>query len=137
LIIDLQKILHTIILNKSTDFEPHLFSASATDKIKNIAVKTNMADLVRMWQMLLKGNVEVANSSSQKMAMEMLLVRMCYLSDLPNLEQIISKNSAQIKPQNNNEEPINKDTSVNNPNSNSDQELVGEIMRNFSGAKIV
>ncbi|MFT6106676.1 MAG: DNA polymerase-3 subunit gamma/tau, partial [Rickettsiales bacterium] len=35
LIIDLQKILHTIILNKSTDFEPHLFSASATDKIKN------------------------------------------------------------------------------------------------------
>jgi DNA polymerase-3 subunit gamma/tau len=129
LIIDLQKVLHTIILNKSTNLEPHSFSLSAIGKIKDLAAKTNMADLVRMWQMLVKGNVEIANSPSQKMAMEMLLVRMCYLSELPNLEQIITKSSGTIKPQNNNENSTQ--------NNNSNQDLVGEIMRNFSGSKII
>ncbi|MFT6077137.1 MAG: DNA polymerase-3 subunit gamma/tau [Myxococcota bacterium] len=137
LIIDLQKLLHTIILNKSTDFEPQLFSSSAVEKIKNLATKTNMADLVRMWQMLIKGNVEVANSSSQKMVMEMLMVRMCYLSDLPNLDQIISKNAGTIKPHNNNEDSVKNDTVSESSNGNSNQDLVGEVMRNFSGAKIV
>ncbi|MES2677745.1 MAG: DNA polymerase III subunit gamma/tau [Pseudomonadota bacterium] len=129
LVIDLQKIIHIITLVKTTNYQPHSFSASSLLKIKELSEKTSLADLTRMWQMLLKGNVEVANSVSQKMVMEMLLVRMCYLTSLPNLEQIIAKNTGEIK--------IEDDNKTIAQNKNSNQDLVGEVMRNFAGAKVI
>ena len=129
LVIDLQKIIHIITLSKTTNYQPHSFSASALLKIKELSEKTSLADLTRMWQMLLKGNVEVVNSPSQKMVMEMLLVRMCYLSSLPNLEQIIAKNTGEIK--------IEDENKTVAQNKNSNQDLVGEVIKNFVGSRVV
>ncbi|MFT5702661.1 MAG: DNA polymerase-3 subunit gamma/tau [Rickettsiales bacterium] len=129
LIIDLQKITHIVILNKTIHLKPHSFSVTALENIKNLADKASLADLIRIWQMLLKGGAELANSASQKMTMEMLIVRMCYLAELPNLEQIITKNAGEIKT------PIENTNPVSSGNSN--QDLIGEVMRNFAGAKIV
>jgi len=133
LIIDLQKITHITTLVKTVDnYQPHSLSETAKQKITDLATKTSLVDLTRIWQMLLKGSVELANSPSQKMVMEMLLIRMCYLADLPNLEQIIAKGFATQS----NDLP----SSQANQNSKQDltnQDLAGEIMRNFSDAKIV
>lgn len=137
LIIDLQKIVHIITLSKTTKYQPHSFSASALLKIKDLSEKTSLADLTRIWQMLLKGNVEVANSSSQKMVMEMLLVRMCYLADLPNLAQIISNNTVQSNIKITSEIKIGDENKTVSPDAKLNQDLVGEVMRNFSGAKII
>jgi len=129
LIIDLQKIIHTITLCKTINYKPHSFSEVAFTKIKELAEKASLTDLTRVWQMLLKGNVEVINCSSQKMVMEMLIVRMCHLSSLPNLEQIIAKNTGEIK--------IGDDNKIIEKNIQSDQDLIGEVMRNFDGAKVI
>ncbi len=126
LITDLQKITHVTTLVKTVNnYSPHSLSQTAKEKITNLANKASLVDLTRIWQMLLKGSAELAHTSSQKMIMEMLIIRMCYLADLPNLEQIISKNSAAP-------------TEITaNQKSVANQDLAGEIMRNFSDAKIV
>jgi len=127
LINDLQKITHITTLAKTIiGYSPNSLSENARARIFDLASKTTLVDLTRLWQMLLKGNVEIANSSSQKMAMEMLLIRICYLADLPNLEQLINTP--------NKESLIIADPQTNKlPNA----DLKEEIMRNFPDAKVV
>ena len=129
LVIDLQRITHITTLVKTVEnYSIHSFPEIAKQKIINLANKVDLVDLVRVWQMLVKGSLEVANSSSQKMMMEMLLIRICHLADLPKLEQIINKNidSFEIK-----------DEVENLVKNKSDQDLVEEVVRNFAEAKIV
>ena len=135
LIIDLQKITHLITLCKTTDYQPHSFSSSALERMRDLAGKTSLVDLIRIWQMLLKGSVEVANSSSQKMVMEMLIIRICHLSGLPNLEQIIAKNAGEVK--NSGEIKIEANNKFTNAEASPSQDLIGEVMRNFPEAKII
>ncbi len=127
LIIDLQKITHITTLVKTVDnYCPNSLSEAAKQKIIDLATKTSLVDLTRIWQMLIKGSVEVANSTSQKMVMEMLLIRICHLANLPNLEQIVKGATLQTK-----------DLSTIKADNNLIQDLVGEAVRNFPDAKIV
>ncbi|MBH90285.1 MAG: DNA polymerase III subunit gamma/tau [Magnetovibrio sp.] len=52
-------------------------------KGKTITSKLTMASIARAWQMLLKGLSEVRVAPSPKQAVEMVLVRLAYSSDLP------------------------------------------------------
>jgi DNA polymerase-3 subunit gamma/tau len=139
LITDLQKIVHNVILTKTTNYQGVSFSKQAIQKIKDLAEKTSLVDLIRIWQMLLKGNVEIAGTSSQKMVMEILLVRMCHLVDIPNLEKLILSQESNNKSMDEGKAE-HKDKNL-AENIKSDQDpasgLVGEIMRNFSGSKVV
>ncbi len=132
---DLQKIVHIITLTKTIDGYVHnAISKKVQLRIADLANKTNLVDLTRIWQMLIKGNIELANSSSQKMTMEMLIVRICYLSELPNLEQIINSEVISSKLSANlNVEISNKPQEINNKSQN----LVAEVLENFGQAKIV
>ena len=67
----------------------------------------------------------------------MLLVRMCYLADLPNLAQIISNNTVQSNIKITSEIKIGDENKTVSPDAKLNQDLVGEVMRNFSGAKII
>ena len=79
--------------------------------------------------MLLKGNAEINFSSSQKMAFDMLLMRICHLQALPDLRNILLQNS---------ELPKNIVAEKNHQaNDEVSDDLVGEILRNFEGAKLV
>ncbi|QGR02957.1 DNA polymerase III subunit gamma/tau [Ehrlichia ruminantium] len=53
--------------------------------------------LSRLWQILLKGIQEVKSSVCIKQAANMLIIRLCYLSDLPSPKQIIEKLQSNIK----------------------------------------
>ena len=50
----------------------------------------DMSSLVHMWQMLLKGYKEIEYSFNAFMSLEMLLVKLCYSSQLPPISDIIS-----------------------------------------------
>lgn len=105
------------------------FPASLQEKIKNIAAKISLSSLARLWQMLMKGNSEINFSSAQKMAFEMLLMRICHLSALPDLKNILLQNS---------DLPQNVVAEKNHhANDEVGDDLVGEILRNFEGAKLV
>lgn len=87
LIEDLMEITHKVTKTKLVDtYLCEGFPNSLQEKVKNIASKISLSSLARLWQMLLKGNAEINFSPSQKMAFEMLLMRICHLSALPDLK---------------------------------------------------
>jgi DNA polymerase-3 subunit gamma/tau len=53
-----------------------------------LAHKTSIPILTRMWQILVKGSGEASLSSSTLHACQMVIVRLCYVSDLPTPEDI-------------------------------------------------
>jgi DNA polymerase-3 subunit gamma/tau len=56
---------------------------------RDYAAKLSMRVLSRMWQMLLKGIVEVQNATRPQAAAEMVLVRIAYAADLPTPDEAI------------------------------------------------
>ena len=141
LIIDLQRITHTITLTKTINgYNPTNLSDGAKNKIYDLANKTTLVDLTRVWQMLLKGSTEIAHSSSQKMMMEMLIIRICHLADLPNLEQLINKPNLETEDKQRKKLDISQQVIINdivNDQKQSNQYLLEETIRNFPNSKIV
>lgn len=105
------------------------FSASLQQKLQNIAQKISLSSLARVWHMLLKGNSEINFSPSQKIAFEMLLLRICHLQALPDLKNILLQT-------NNSSQNIVAEKNI-EANDGSNEDLIGEILRNFEGAKLV
>jgi DNA polymerase-3 subunit gamma/tau len=106
------------------DYKLDDFSGSQQEKIREIAEKIPLSSLIRIWQMLSKGVTEINFSSSPKMAFEMLMARICHLAALPDLKQVLLEVS-------NNKNPIAQKIDQTN------DDLVGEILSSFEGAKLI
>ncbi len=61
------------------------------DSLKKIIDKTNLAVLSRIWQMLLKGVEELKFTDRPELVLEMLIIRITYSSDFPDLQDIVKK----------------------------------------------
>ena len=69
------------------------------NRIKSLKDKTTVKHLSRYWQMILKASSEIKNFSNPLAALEMAIIRMAYISDLPTPDEIIKKiegNSAEL-----------------------------------------
>ncbi len=64
---------------------------SEQNRGNTIADQISMATLARVWQMLLKGLQETKNAPDPLAALEMLLIRIAYVSDLPSPIEVIEK----------------------------------------------
>jgi DNA polymerase-3 subunit gamma/tau len=123
LILDLLEITHKVTSFKLLpNYKLDGYSAFQQEKISKIAHEISLNSLTRIWQMLVKGSLEINFSSSPKMAFEMLLVRICHLVALPNLQQILLNLNQTQNPVAQQSDEIN--------------EVANEILRNFEGAKI-
>ncbi|MFN3826533.1 MAG: DNA polymerase III subunit gamma/tau [Micavibrio sp.] len=60
-------------------------------RLGNLAVSFSMPTLGRAWQLLLKGVTEVQSAPQPRAALEMLLIRLAYTSDLPDPADLIKK----------------------------------------------
>jgi DNA polymerase-3 subunit gamma/tau len=60
-------------------------------RVKNILKEETVKNLSRHWQMVLKAANEIKNFSKPLSALEMAVIRMCYISDLPTPDEIIKK----------------------------------------------
>ena len=68
-------------------------------RLKNIIENESVKSLSRYWQMILKAANEIKNFSNPLSALEMAVIRMCYISDLPTPDEIIKKiESKDISP---------------------------------------
>ena len=122
---DLLEITHRVISVKLIkDYKLEGYSDMLSQEVKNIASKIPLNSLVRIWQILNKSSSEINFAASQKMAFEILLVRLCHLVAVPDLQQVLL-DSAQ------NQNPVAEKTDENN------DDLVNEILRNFEGSKII
>ncbi|HEY7609479.1 MAG TPA: DNA polymerase III subunit gamma/tau [Alphaproteobacteria bacterium] len=66
-------------------------SASEAQRAKPLAEKLSVPVLSRAWQMLLKGVNEVQFAPQPMNALEMLLVRLAYVADLPTPGEIVAR----------------------------------------------
>ncbi len=57
----------------------------------DLADRLSMPTLGRTWQMLLKGAQEVEQASDRRAAMEMVLIRLCYVADLPPPGELVRR----------------------------------------------
>ena len=68
-------------------------------RLKSIIEDESVKSLSRYWQMILKAANEIKNFSKPLSALEMAVIRMCYISDLPTPDEIIKKiESKDISP---------------------------------------
>ena len=68
-------------------------------RLKSIIEDESVKSLSRYWQMILKATNEIKNFSKPLSALEMAVIRMCYISDLPTPDEIIKKiESKDISP---------------------------------------
>ena len=133
LITDLMSMIHLVttkklIKNYSIDKHP----LNTQKIIVDIANQSQLSSLCRMWQMLNKGMIEVAESNSQKMSFEMLMARISHLVALPNLEKLLL---------NINDEKNYRHDGLQNQDSLAKEgkidDVVFEVLRNFEGSKII
>ena len=81
------------------------------DKFQTIIDKCDIPFLNQVWHMLLKGKDEINKVSHQMEALEILIIRIAYSSQLPSLETVVKK----IKENNKDELNLNgKDNSIGN-----------------------
>ncbi len=82
---DLLELLHTVTRLKSIPGlreSPELPEAERT-RGAEIADRLTVPALARAWQMLLKGVAEVETAPDRRAAAEMVLIRLCHVSDMP------------------------------------------------------
>ncbi len=132
LIFELMEIVHKTTSAKLIDsYKIDGYSSLQREKIKNIAQKISLGSLSRIWQMLMKGSSEIASASVPKMAFEMLMVRVCHLVALPNLQDLLLKLSS------NSDLAELQVSGEKNNNLAENGEVVNEVLRSFEGSKII
>ena len=62
---------------------------------RDLANRLPMRALTRAWQILFKGNEEVARAGNGLQAAEMVLIRLAYAADLPSPDEVISRLTQQ------------------------------------------
>ncbi|WCR57845.1 DNA polymerase III subunit gamma/tau [Wolbachia endosymbiont of Ctenocephalides felis wCfeJ] len=65
------------------------------NRIQDLGTKKSLIFFSRMWKVLLKGIQDIKASTCNDIAAEMMLISLCYLSDLPSPEQVVKKVLAQ------------------------------------------
>jgi DNA polymerase III subunit gamma/tau len=90
---DLLELLHTITRLKSIPTlrdSPELPEAERT-RGAALADRLSVPALARAWQMLLKGVGEVETAPDRRAAAEMVLIRLCHVSDLPPPGELVRR----------------------------------------------
>ena len=93
LIESLGDLIHELTRLKVTDSNDDNLSLGPEgfDRIRSLKDKTSVKYLSRYWQMILKASSEIKNFSKPLAALEMAIIRMAYISDLPTPDEIIKK----------------------------------------------
>ncbi len=129
---DLLEITHkTTSAKLITNYELGEYSESEQKKIRELSEKLSLNSIMRIWQMLLRGISEVNLSKSPKITFEMLMIRICHLIALPNLQKILL-GDGQEKPS----LATNYSTPEKNINE-SGNDVVNDILRSFEGSQLI
>jgi DNA polymerase III subunit gamma/tau len=97
---DLLELLHTITRLKSIPTlrnSPELPEAERT-RGAALADRLSVPALARAWQMLLKGVGEVETAPDRRAAAEMVLIRLCHVSDLPPPGELVRRIASGASP---------------------------------------
>ncbi len=93
---DLLELVHTLARLKSVPGLRDSAELSEAERTRGaeLADRISVPALGRAWQMLLKGVAEVEAAPDRRAAAEMVLIRLCYVSDLPSPADLVRKLTA-------------------------------------------
>jgi len=117
LIEELMAVCHSVtraIAVPSIDLSQNISEYESKRALKS-AENLNIPSVTKCWQLLLKGYSEIQSTYSVKEATEMILLRITYASNLPDLKILIeqSKQKKKIKIKNNSQVSLIEDDSLN------------------------
>jgi len=97
---DLLGLAHTLSRLKTI---PDLATGSALPELERtrgaaLAASLSIPWLGRLWQMLLKGITEVEQASDRRAAAEMILIRLCFVADLPPPGDLVRRFATEPTP---------------------------------------
>lgn len=99
LIADMAEMVHAATRAKVMPGVPNeALTADNQTRLADMAGKLSMKVLARTWQMLLKGLDELARAPKPLIAAEMILVRLCYVADLPTPDDAIKALGERTRP---------------------------------------
>ena len=124
---DLITNIHQIGMIKigATEGIQNLLTASEFQNLKELSTNLEIHSISMIWQMFNKGLFEVQNSFSPISSLEMLIIRLIYLKESPNPQELIADLSNSIS------KMESENSGDNNINSK-----VKEIMDFFPGAEV-
>ena len=90
---DLLDLVHTLTRLKSVPALRRSAELPEAELTRGVALadRLSMASLGRAWQMLLKGTGEVEQAADRRAAGEMVLIRLCYVADLPPPGELVRR----------------------------------------------
>lgn len=90
---DIMEIIHSIakVKNLPEVLDNPLISAEEKQKIKDWAQRIEVPTLNLAWQIMLKGLSDLKNAPNVFNALEMLLIKLCFMSDLPDPSELMKK----------------------------------------------
>lgn len=98
---DLMRFVHAMSLYKIQNLIPEAHSEQVGQKLAELSMRCGVGALQRLWQMLVKGYGELQSTQNHKMCMDMLIIKLCYASGLPDpatwLKKIEQHNAADLK----------------------------------------
>ena len=96
---DLLHICHLVtrMLASPSTVNVDLFSEYDLSRSTVSAKKLNIPSAAKCWQLLLKGHKEIQSSYSVKETTEMVLIRIAYAADLPDLKDLIDSHSNELE----------------------------------------
>jgi DNA polymerase-3 subunit gamma/tau len=116
---DLLDITHELLMKKN-DIEIKTLSSFQKEWLERNVVLASVAGLLRIWQFVVKALEEIAFISNYKTFLEVLLIKICYGINIPEISDIVKKlqnNNAILE--------------------SSTDKLTNRILDTFSGAKII
>lgn len=76
------------------------YSLAELDQIKNLSSKVSIEILTIIWQMILKAIQELQLTNNQLIAIEMLIIRLCHLSNIPTPSDLIKRLKQNVNDKN-------------------------------------
>ena len=123
---DLLNVNHNMIMAKTLNnfFETTHLPSDQVSIIKDTISKINLSSLMRVWKLLLKGEMELKNNFDAKKIMDIIIVNVCYGSRLPTLDEILKNEDKE-------------EDKVETPTKNNNDELIENITNLFDGATVL
>jgi len=111
---DLMEILYFIIQTKNLGkFDTELsISESEIEIISILSKKTETSTLMVFWQFILKGIEELSIVTNQILSLEMLVIRLIHLKDMPSYEELLNSLDKNITDANAKKVNLNKNIEV-------------------------
>lgn len=113
-------------------------NANEVDRVKKLSVKKPLIFFSRLWRVLLKGIQDIRSSMCSGIAAEMILISLCYLSDLPSPERVVQRVISQ-NAQKSNKPPSEIEFQRRSRGSNEEKEVItsSSKQQNYDFEKIL